>query len=232
MADVTDDLTETVRGNLEAVRARIARAGADPAAVVVVAVTKQQPAAAVAAAVACGLLDIGENRADALAERASAAAEPSVRWHYLGQIQRNKIARAAPHVSLWQSVDRAALGPAIAKRAPGAQVLVEVNLTDDPDRGGAPISAVPALVSDLTADGLVVRGLMAVGPLGGAEATRPGFTAVARCADELGLPIRSFGMSSDIEVAVECGSTMVRVGTALFGERTHAPRIHGPRHLH
>ena len=214
MIDVT-----SVAENVAAVRARIARAGVDPDAVTVVGVTKQQPDDVIDAAVAAGLIDLGENRADALATRAEANAGRGIRWHFLGKIQRNKIGRVAAHVALWQSVDRAVLGPAIAKHAPGAEVLVEVNLTDDPNRGGASLATVPGLVRDLSGDGLVVRGLMAVGPLGGPEAARPGFTAVARCADELGLPIKSFGMSDDIDVALACGSTMVRIGTALFGAR-------------
>lgn len=214
----------SVEQNLAALRSRIERAGADPDAIAVVAVTKQQPDALVADAIAAGLFELGENRADALAARASAHAAAPVRWHYLGQVQRNKIARLAPFVGLWQSVDRAVLGPAIARHAPGAHVLVEVNLTDDPNRGGAAPEEVPALVRDLARDGLVVRGLMAVGPHGGPEAARPGFTAVARLAHDLDLDVVSLGMSQDVEVAVECGSTMVRVGTALFGERTYAPK--------
>jgi pyridoxal phosphate enzyme (YggS family) len=209
----------SVAENLAALRARIASAGGDPGVVAVVAVTKQQPGDAVAAALGAGLFDVGENRADALAEKANATNDDRVRWHFLGQIQRNKVAKVARHVSLWQSVDRPELGPVIARHAPGAHVLVEVNLTDDPNRGGTSLAAVPSLVRDLRADGLVVRGLMAVGPHGGPEAARPGFVAVVRCADELGLPVRSLGMSDDIDVAVACGSTMVRVGTALFGAR-------------
>jgi pyridoxal phosphate enzyme (YggS family) len=208
-----------VTANLAALQARIERAGADPSTVTVVGVTKQQPDDVIDAALAVGLTELGENRADALATRAEANAGRGIRWHYLGQIQRNKIAKVAAHVALWQSVDRPVLGPAIAKHAPGADVLVEVNLTDDPNRGGASLATVPGLVRDLLAEGLVVRGLMAVGPLGDPEAARPGFVSVARCADDLGLPIKSFGMSDDIDVAIACGSTMVRVGTALFGQR-------------
>lgn len=215
---------------MTAIRARIERAGGDPAAVTIVAVTKQQPDAAVTEAIAAGLLDIGENRADELVRKAAATDDARVRWHFLGQIQRNKVAKVAPHVSLWQSVDRPQLGPALARHAPGAAVLVEVNLTDDPKRGGTSLAAVPTLVRDLQADGLDVRGLMAVGPHGGPEAARPGFTSVVRCADELGLPVRSLGMSDDIDVAVACGSTMVRVGTALFGTRG-MPRSDQPRNL-
>jgi pyridoxal phosphate enzyme (YggS family) len=214
----------SVAENLAALRRRV------PEEVTIVAVTKQQPEGAVAAAIDAGLFDIGENRADALAEKAIATNDARVRWHFLGQIQRNKIAKVARFVSLWQSVDRPELGPAIARHAPGASVLIEVNLTDDPNRGGTSLASVPALVRDLSADGLAVRGLMAVGPLGGPEAARPGFTAVVRCADELGLPVRSLGMSDDIDVAIACGSTMVRVGTALFGARP-MPQIKQPHNV-
>ncbi|MEY2470737.1 MAG: dependent protein [Actinomycetota bacterium] len=220
----------SVAANLASLRDRIAGAGGDPDAVTVVAVTKQQPDGAVAAAIDAGLFDIGENRADALAEKAAATNDERVRWHFLGQLQRNKVAKVARYVSLWQSVDRPELGPAIARHAPGANVLVEVNLTDDPNRGGTSLAAVPALVRDLQADGLVVRGLMAVGPHGGPDAARPGFAAVVRCADELSLPVRSLGMSDDIDVAVACGSTMVRVGTALFGGRP-MPRSKRPSNV-
>ena len=107
---------------------------------------------------------------------------------------------------------------------PGAAVLVQVNLTDDVGRGGCALDAAAPLAKSLSADGLAVRGLMAVGPLGEPELARPGFAAVRRIADELGLPVRSFGMSGDLEVAVQEGSTMVRVGTALFGPRPGANR--------
>jgi PLP dependent protein len=203
----------SVAENLAALRERI------PEHVTIVGVTKQQAGDVVHEAVAAGLFDLGENRADGLIARAAANPDERVRWHFLGQIQRNKIGKVAPYVSLWQAVDRAELGPAIARHAPGASVLVEVNLTDDPNRGGTSLAAVPALVRDLRADGLDVRGLMAVGPLGHPEAARPGFTAVVRCADELALPVRSLGMSDDVDVAIACGSTMVRIGTALFGAR-------------
>ncbi|HUR77236.1 MAG TPA: YggS family pyridoxal phosphate enzyme [Acidimicrobiales bacterium] len=216
---MTTAASDTVTRNLAGLRARIERAGGDADRVTIVAVTKQQPDTVVGDALAAGLRDLGENRTDALVERATAQTDAAIRWHFLGQIQRNKIGKVAPHVALWQSVDRPELGPAIAKHAPGARVLVEVNLTDDPNRGGTSLVTVPSLVSDLTAEGLVVLGLMAVGPIGDAEVARPGFSAITRMADSLGLAVRSFGMSNDVEVAVECGSTMVRVGTGLFGAR-------------
>lgn len=224
----TDDYVEQVQFNLGRIHDRIHSAGGEPEAVTIVAVTKEQSAVAVDAALALGLIELGENRADALIDRAASHAALDARWHYLGQVQRNKVRRVAPFVSLWQSVDRAEVGEAIARHAPGAELLVQVNLTDDPNRGGAALSAVPALVRDLAQDGLSVRGLMAVGPHGGPEAARTGFAAVVAQADALGLPIRSLGMSDDLEVAIACGSTMVRVGAALFGARPQSTR---PRHL-
>jgi uncharacterized pyridoxal phosphate-containing UPF0001 family protein len=98
-------------------------------------------------------------------------------------------------------------------------VLVEVNLTDDPERGGNRPGLVPGLVDGLRDLGLQVIGLMAVGRQGPPDEVRDGFRAVRALADELGLPERSMGMSEDLELAVQEGSTMVRVGTALFGAR-------------
>src|SRR4051794_28362311 len=116
-----------VAERLAEVRARIEQAGGDPERVTVVAVTKDFGPDVVEAAVANNLFDCGENRADQLVTKAEACA--SVRWHYLGNVQRNKVPRLAPHVALWQAVDRVAAGEEIAKRAPGAHVLVQVNVS-------------------------------------------------------------------------------------------------------
>jgi pyridoxal phosphate enzyme (YggS family) len=207
-----------IAGPLAAVRARIEAAGGDPDSIVVIAVTKGFDRSAVDAAVAAGLLDVGENYAQELVAKAAGAPE-EIRWHSIGRLQRNKVRALAPHVALWQSVDRAELGAEIAKRAPGADVLAQVNVSGEPTKGGCPPDEVPALVRDLQADGLRVGGLMTVGATGPAEAARPGFVTLRDLADRLSLPIRSMGMTGDLEVAVQEGATMVRVGTALFGPR-------------
>jgi pyridoxal phosphate enzyme (YggS family) len=207
-----------IAGPLAAVRARIEAAGGDPDSIVLIAVTKGFDRSAVDAAVAVGLLDVGENYAQELLAKA-AGAPAEVRWHFIGRLQRNKVRALAPHVALWQSVDRAELGAEIAKRAPGADVLAQVNVSGEPTKGGCPPEEVPALVRDLQADGLRVGGLMTVGATGPAEAARPGFATLRELADRLSLPIRSMGMTGDLEVAVQEGATMVRVGTALFGPR-------------
>jgi hypothetical protein len=210
---------DAVRAGLARVRSRIEAAGGDPDAVVVVAVTKGFDATAVAAAVDAGLHDLGENYAQELVAKAEGA-PPSVRWHAIGRLQRNKVRLLAPHVTLWQSVDRAELGAEIARRAPGATVLAQVNVSGEAAKGGCEPDATAGLVRDLAADGLQVAGLMAIGAAGSPEAARPGFARLRDLADGLSLPVRSMGMSGDLEAAVAEGATMVRVGTALFGPRS------------
>lgn len=216
-----------VAERLAQVRERIAATGRGPADVRVVAVTKGFGPDAVDAATAAGVDDIGENYAQELADKARRAPRPGTRWHFLGHVQRNKVKSIASIVHLWQGVDRVAAGEEIAKRSPGARVLVQVRLTDDDPaarptgagRNGCTTDEVPALVERLCALGLDVRGLMAVGPPGPPELARPGFRAVSALADRLGLVERSMGMTDDLDVAVEEGSTMVRVGRGLFGAR-------------
>ncbi|MBV8981150.1 MAG: YggS family pyridoxal phosphate-dependent enzyme [Acidimicrobiia bacterium] len=209
---------EGLDDRLAIVRDRVERAGGDWRSITLVAVTKDFGPDVVEAALACGLDDLGENRADQLVAKASASAE-RVRWHYLGRVQRNQVRKIASHVALWQAVDRLAAGEEIAKRAPGAAVLVQVNISGEAQKHGAGEANVPALVDALAGLGLEVRGLMAVGPTGPSEAARPGFRALVALADRLALPVRSMGMSEDLEVAVQEGTTMLRIGRGLFGDR-------------
>jgi PLP dependent protein len=216
---------------LEAVRDRIRSASADPGAVRIVAVTKGFGVDAVVAALAAGLTDVGENYADELVAKAGAVADgagegpvrvdgqPVPVWHFLGAVQRNKVPRLVPWVSWWQTVSRVEEGRTIAGRLPGATVLVQVDVARLPGRGGCPPDQVPGLVAALRDQDLDVAGLMAVGPPGAPEASRPGFALVSGLADRLDLPVRSMGMSDDLEVALAEGSTMVRLGRALFGDR-------------
>lgn len=189
-----------------------------------IAVTKGFGADAVDAALRAGLTDFGESYAQELVAKAETVTEPGATWHFIGRLQTNKVRPLADIVGLWQSVDRATLGDELAKRVPGARVLLQVNVSDEPQKGGClPVQA-PALVKRLQQEGLDVAGLMAIGATGPPESSRRGFRLLNRLAEELGVRERSMGMSADLEVAIEEGSTMVRVGRALFGER---PR-HGP----
>ena len=209
---------------VRSVRARIRDAGGGEE-VAVLAVTKGFGPDAVAAAVAAGCPAIGENYAQELLAKREAVLTTGARVHFIGQLQSNKVRQLAGLVDVYESVDRASLVRELARRAPGARVLVQVAAGDDAGKGGAPIGEVPALVEASGEAGLDVVGLMTVGPTtGGAEAARPGFRAVRALVDRLGLVVCSMGMSGDLEVAVQEGSTEVRVGTSLFGERTGVDR--------
>jgi len=210
---------------LSEVRRRITAAGGDDRRIRIVAVTKGFGPDAVRAATAAGVRDVGENYADELvakhAEVQSTAADAaSSRWHFLGRVQRNKVKRLAPLVHLWQGVDRAAAGQEIARRAPGAGVLVQVNVSGEPRKNGCELADAPELVDGLRSLDLDVVGLMAVGPAGPPDNARYGYRQLTAMADLLDLPERSMGTTDDLEVAVEEGTTMVRVGRALFGARS------------
>ena len=207
----------TVAARLEEVRARITAAGGDVDAVTVVAVTKGFDSTAAQAAVAVGLQQVGENYAQELLAKAPEVAGAS--WHFLGRLQRNKVRSLAPVVSLWQSIDRVELADELARRAPGAAVLVQVNVSGETPKGGCAPAQAPALVDELRRRGLDVRGLMAVGPAGPVEEARRAFRALANQARTLDLHHVSMGMTDDLEVAVQEGSTMLRIGRALFGPR-------------
>jgi uncharacterized pyridoxal phosphate-containing UPF0001 family protein len=181
---------------------------------------------AVEAAVAAGLLDIGENYAQELLSKVPTA-PPGVRWHFLGGLQRNKLARLAPHVHLWHGLDSVEGALALARRRPTAAVLVQVRL-DEPDgptllrtaRHGVRSVEAPALVESARAFGLDVIGLMAVGQAHAArEQARRSFRDLAALACSLGLNELSMGMSADFELAVSEGATIIRLGRALFGPR-------------
>ena len=218
-AGTTDPAVIAARA--DAVRQRIVDAGGDPDRVRLLAVTKGFGPAVAAAALAAGLVDLGESYAQELVAKAPvlAAGPVAPRWHLIGRLQRNKVRSLAPLVHRWDSVDRLELGREIAHRAPGATVLVQVNVTDEPQKGGCAPAEVDGLVAALQGEGLVVEGLMAVGRAGDEVATREGFATLVAAADRLGLPERSIGMSGDLEAAVAAGSTMVRIGRDLFGER-------------
>jgi PLP dependent protein len=217
---------EHVRQRLALVEARIQAAGG--AGVDVLAVTKGFGPDAIDAAIAAGCRRIGENYAQELLDKLGQRAEPPVgseihvspEIHFIGRLQSNKVRLLSGVVDVYESVDRASLVDAIARRAPGARVLVQVDTTGEPGKGGCPVGDVASLVAAAQDAGLRVEGLMTVGPtVGGPEAARQGFRSVRELTSRLGLAVCSMGMTADLEVAVEEGSTQVRVGTALFGCR-------------
>jgi pyridoxal phosphate enzyme (YggS family) len=216
-----------VKSKLEEVRTRIERAGGDPSAVEVVAVTKGFDAEACRAAIDAGVCDLGESYAqEAIAKITDVGKKVGARWHFIGRVQTNKVRVLGPLVSLWQSVDRDTLLDELGRRSPGARILIQVNISDEPQKGGCAPGDVGRLVSSAEGAGLDVAGLMGIGPDGDPQSARPAFRLLRSLADDMGLAVRSMGMSADLEVAVEEGSTMVRVGTGLFGPRrsTDLPR--------
>jgi pyridoxal phosphate enzyme (YggS family) len=210
----------TVRERLAAVRERIERAGRDPSEVAIVAVTKGFGAEACLQALEAGLHMLGENRVQEALEKMDAV--PDAEWHLIGHLQTNKVKQAAGRFALIQSVDSMRLAEAISRIAPSQAVLVEVNVAREPQKSGADPDHALDVIAEV-AGLLEVRGLMAMGPSEGEPG--PAFAELLNLRDRaeqrLGtrLPVLSMGMSGDFEAALAAGSTMLRLGTALFGPR-------------
>ncbi|HBX77944.1 MAG TPA: YggS family pyridoxal phosphate-dependent enzyme [Acidimicrobiaceae bacterium] len=211
-----------IANNIANIRERILSAGGSES-VRIVGVTKRHSLEVVRDALALGLTDLAENYAQELSEKALSLVEfgpPQPNWHFIGQLQTNKVRKVAPFVSSYDSVDRESLVVALAKHAPGAACLIQVGAESDGGRGGCSISDLPHLVESVTNSGLHLQGLMTVAPLGLAEsAIAAWFSAVRAACDEFGLSRCSMGMSEDLELAVEAGATEVRIGSAIFGSR-------------
>lgn len=218
---------DEVRARLDEVRAGIARAaklaGRDAGGVTLIAVSKTHPADAVRPLLELGHRDFGENRVQEAAGKwpALKAEFPNARLHLVGRLQSNKAADAVALFDAVHSVDRASVVDALARAVDAAgrqpELFAQVNIGDEPQKGGCAISLVPALLARARTAGLRVAGLMAVPPAG-IEAA-PFFALLAKMAREEGLAGLSMGMSGDYETAVMLGATHVRVGSALFGAR-------------
>jgi PLP dependent protein len=237
-----DERRAELAANLAAVRARVARAcadaGRDPGEVTLIAVTKTYPASDVELLADLGVHDIGENRDQEAASKAAevAGAGASVRWHFVGRLQRNKARSVAGYADLVHTVDGVRLADALAEAARRRErvldVLVQVSVDGDPARGGAVVAAGDAPTDDrvldrvLTrvaqSDALALRGLMAIAPIDW-EPDRA-YADLAGIAAKVGAThpsatVLSAGMSGDMESALRYGATHVRVGTALLGNR-------------
>ena len=225
---------DSIAARWQAVRARVdaacERAKREPSTVTIVAVSKTHPASAVREAAAAGATDFGENYAQELAaKRADVGDAPNVRWHYIGRLQRNKAKLVAGHVALVHAVDTIDLAQELAKRAGGTlqPILISVNAAGEETKGGVTEDSAVELARGLAAiDGVRLDGFMTMPPpADDPEASRPAFEALRalrdRCEQALGrpLPVLSMGMSGDFEVAIACGATHVRIGTAIFGAR-------------
>lgn len=211
-----------VSAGLSEVRGRIARAcakaGRPADSVRLIAVGKLQPLEKLHAALAAGQTAFGENYAQELREKAEALG-PGVEWHFIGALQTNKVKMVVGRAALIHTCDRLALAKEISKRAAADQrVLLEVNVGREPQKAGVLPEDVPALLEQVRAlPRLRCEGLMCIPPAEGDP--RPHFRALRELAQKLGLSRLSMGMSADYEIAIEEGATLVRVGTAIFGER-------------
>jgi pyridoxal phosphate enzyme (YggS family) len=216
-----------VAANVAAVRERMAnaaaRCGRRAEEIVLVAAAKTRSAAEIDAAIAAGIADVGENYVQEAAAR-KAEVRGSACWHMIGRVQRNKARKAVETFTIIQSVDSLALGAVLARlgeeRGEPVRILIEVNLGGEATKGGV----VPDQVEELAARlrqlrGLAVEGLMTVPPPGTPESVRPLFRSLRALAEQLRLRELSMGMTGDFETAIEEGSTMVRIGRAIFGER-------------
>lgn len=211
--------------------------GRDAAEVRLVAVTKSHPAEAVEAAVEAGLHDLGENRVGELEEKVERFGNDPIRWHMIGHVQRRKAPRAAALAHLIHSVDSARLAERISRVAPEdgepVRILLQVNTSGEDEKGGFDADdegCLAQLVEVADLPRLRVEGLMTMAPFTDDEAVlRRTFRRLRELREHLrearpsvGDEL-SMGMTNDLRVAVEEGSTMVRIGTALFGPREHGP---------
>lgn len=221
------------RDEVEEAARRSGRTGAD---VTLVAVTKSHPLAAVEAVLETGLRDIGENRVEELKVKVGALADrPAPRWHMIGHLQRRKAPRVIGICDLLHSVDTVRLAERLDRFAsPGAAplpVLVQVNTSGEGAKSGFSPEEAPEAVHRITElPGLAVRGLMTMAPFTDREGVlRGAFRALRRLHEGLGSlegyrgEHLSMGMTNDFRIAIEEGSTMVRIGTALLGPRPAAP---------
>ncbi len=219
---------------LDAVRAQISDAAhaakRDPASITLVAVSKFHPVEALVEAHALGVRDFGENIVQELDEKASAMADRglAVRWHFIGRLQRNKINMLLRHpIHRLHTIDRADLADDVAKRAPeaGLDVMLQVNIGREPQKGGVAPEETEALARHVaTLPRLRLRGLMAIPP-DGVDAA-PFFAEMRALSQKTqnlipGASELSLGMTHDFPTAIAAGSTHVRIGTAIFGQREH-----------
>lgn len=223
----------TIADRLREVRARIERAAndakRDPASVKLVCVSKTKPAAAIREAYAAGERRFGESYAKELAQKAAELVDLSeIEWHFIGHLQSNKSKLIAEHAHVMQTVDSPSLARELARRVRNAgraslEVMIEVNVGGEAQKHGVTGSEIEETLAAIQAeDVLRARGLMTIPP-DDLDAARKAFAALASLRNLHGgpsvLPELSMGMSSDLEVAVAAGATLVRIGTAIFGDR-------------
>lgn len=213
-----------VRGGVEdAARA----AGRDPSELTTIVVTKFHPVTLVRELADLGVRDVGENRHQEAQAKVAQLADLGLRWHFIGQLQGKKARQVRAYADVIHSVDRSSLVWALASETSSLDCFVQVNLSDDPARGGVAMSGLDALAEEvLAAPGLTLLGVMAVAPLG--EEPRRAFARLRGASERVRriLPTAtaiSAGMSLDYPAAIAEGATHLRIGSAITGNRPAAP---------
>ena len=219
----------TIEQNVRYLQNRIARAcqrtGRSPDKVTLVAVTKTVDAAAIEAAFNAGIREFGESRVQEVRPKIEQLHkfEPGITWHFIGHLQTNKAKTAAQIFDIIHSIDSLKLAETLnncsQKKLP---VLIQVNVSAEATKSGFPLSEVNEAVRQIgRLSNLEVQGLMTIAPwVSDAEEVRPIFRQLRQVRDALGLRHLSMGMSDDFEVAIEEGATLIRIGRAVFGERS------------
>lgn len=220
-------IAENIGKIRERIEAAANRAGRDPKSILLVAVTKTVDAEKIRESIDAGITDVGENYVQDSISKFDAIGH-AVRWHMIGHLQTNKVRQAVPMFDLIQSVDSLSLANEIGKRSLAhgkvTPVLVEVNISAEQSKSGIdPDSALDLCQEISKIEGVTLEGMMGIAPfVDDQTAIRASFATLKRLWDQLPEENRkwlSMGMTSDFEIAIEEGSNMVRVGTAIFGPR-------------
>jgi len=208
------------------IRATCDRIGRSPEDVLLVAVSKVHSAERIREAYACGQRAFGENYVQELVEKAEMVSDlPDICWHFIGHLQRKKAKQLVRLGVTIETVDSIRLAEEVSKRSlleeRSSEVLLQVNVAGEPQKSGCGVDEVSSMVEQIRMlEGLSLRGLMTIPPLvSDPEQSRPHFRRLRDLASEVGLEQLSMGMTSDLEVAIEEGATIVRVGTGVFGPR-------------
>lgn len=224
------ELAQRLAAVNERIRLACEQAGREPGEVTLVGVSKTKPLSDLQAAVAAGLSDLGENYVQEAVDKISQWQGPAPQWHFIGPIQSNKTRQIAEHFDWVHSVDRLKIARRLSEQRPQEmaplKVLVQVNISDDPAKAGVPVAEVADLVGAMAKlPGLKVCGIMAIPALDlNVDELRRQFLQLKSLSDTLtsqhpGCRVISMGMSADFELAIACGATHVRVGSAIFGAR-------------
>ena len=212
----SETYSEEIKERLEEINEIIDAKAQNP--VTLIGVTKGFTHEEVNIASELGIKNFGENYAQELLTK-NPLVDPEISWHYIGQLQSNKIRKISHLVDVWHSVTSLKLAREIHKRDDQAQILLQVSLMGPSNSKGFEVEQLPQLISELRDMNIDISGLMTMGVPGDMVATRVVFKELRKLADTFELPECSMGMSDDFEIALESGASMIRVGSAIFGNR-------------